>query len=102
MGTSPLVILAIIALTLVFEGLLFGSEIEDFQLPQFEEPKSGGFFAVLDALLSIVQVIWGVVLFFFNLVTFNVPGAPWYIRVPVGTMLTGGLVWSIATLIRGN
>lgn len=95
-------VLAIIVVTLVFEGLLFGEELENFSFPQFEEPTSGGFFGALEALLSIVKVVWGAVLFFFDLLTFNVPGAPWYVRVPVGAILGGGLVWSIATLIRGT
>lgn len=102
MAASPVPILAIIILTLTFEGLLFGSEIADRSFPSYEEPQSGGFWGALDAVVAVVQVIWGAVVFFFNLITFNVPGAPWYIRVPIGAMLGGGLVWSLATLIRGN
>lgn len=102
MGSSPIAVLSIITLVLVFEGLLFGEEVAAYSFPTFEEPQSGGFFGVLEALLAIVQAIWGTVVFLFNLLTFNIPGAPWYVRVPVGGMMFGALVWSIAELIRGK
>lgn len=99
---NPLPILLIIIMTLTFQGLLFGAEIADRVFPTFREPTSGGFFGVLDAIIAVVQAVWGVVLFFFSLLFFDVPGAPWWVRVPVGAALTGGLIWSIATLIRGG
>lgn len=95
-------VLAIVLITLTFEGLLFGSEIAERGLPSFERPNTGGFFGALDALLAIVSGVWGAILFFLNLVTFNVPGAPWWIRLPVGGLLGGGLIWSIAVLFRGG
>lgn len=102
MASSPMVVLSVIVLTLVFEGLLFGEELAEASFPSFEQPEGGGFFDVLDAVLAIVQAIWGTVVFVFNLVSFNVPGAPWFVRAPIGFILGGGLVWSIATLVRGN
>lgn len=102
MGSTAMTVLSVVILTLTFEGLLFGEALAQQSFPTFTEPSSGGFFGVLDALLAIVQAVWGAVLFFFNLVTFNVPGAPWWIRLPVGGLLGGGLVWSVATLVRGG
>jgi hypothetical protein len=101
-GNTAITILAIILVTLTFEGLLFGAEIAEQSFPSFDEPTSTGFFGVLDALLAIVKAIWGAVVFFFNLLTFNLPGAPWYVRLPVGGLMFGGLVWSIASLVRGG
>lgn len=102
MSNTAMSVLAIIVLTLTFEGVLFAEEIAERSFPSFEEPTSGGFFGLLDALLAVVQTVWGVVVFFFNLITFNVPGAPGWVRVPVSAMLGGGLVWSIAVLVRGG
>lgn len=99
---NPVPILAIITIVLTFEGLLFGEELAQYSFPEFNEPESGGFFGILDALLAIVQAVWGAVVFFLNLLTFNVPGAPWYVRLPIGAILSGGLIWSIAVLIRGG
>lgn len=102
MSNTALSLLVVIILTLTFEGLLFGEELAERSFPSFEEPSSSGFFAVLEALLSIVKVIWGTVVFLFNLITFNVPGAPWWVRLPAAGVLGGGLIWSIAILIRGG
>lgn len=102
MAPSPVGVLMTVIVTLTFTGLAFGEEIAQDSFPEFEEPEGGGFWGVLDALTAIVQAIWGAVVFFFNLITFNIPGAPWWIRVPVGTALTGSLGWSLASLIRGG
>lgn len=102
MASSPVAILSIITLVLVFEGLLFGQQIAAYSFPSFEEPQSEGFFAVLDSLLAIVKTIWGTVVFVFNLLTFNIPGAPWFIRIPVAGIMGGGLIWAITELVRGN
>lgn len=99
---SPVPHLLVMTVVLVFQGVLFGSEIAEESFPEFEEPSSGGFFGALEALLAVVQAVWGVVVFVFNLVTFNVPGAPWFIRVPIATYFGGTIVWSLASLIRGS
>lgn len=95
-------VLAIVMITITFEGLLFGSEIAARSFPSFDQPTSGGFFGALDAILAVLQAVWGAIVFFFNLLTFNIPGAPWWIRIPIGSILGGGFVWSIAALIRGG
>lgn len=102
MGNTALSVLAVILLTLTFEGLLFGEQIAERSFDGFSEPRSGGLLGGLDAILAVVQGVWGVVVFFANLITFNVPGAPWYVRLPVAGILGGGLVWSIAVLFRGG
>lgn len=102
MGVNPVALLAVILLTLTFEGLLFGEEIAERAFPSFEQPTSGGFFGALEAILAIVQAVWGGVVFFFELITFDIPGVPWYIRVPVGGILSGGLIYSIILIIRGG
>lgn len=95
-------ILAIIILVLTGEALIFGEEIAARSFPTFEQPQSSGILGALDALLAVIQGVWGAIVFFFNLVTFNVPDAPFWVRIPAGAILGGGLVWSISQLFRGN
>lgn len=99
---KPQAILAVIIMVVAFEGVFFGAEIAERSFPDFDQPQQGGFFGALDAILAVLQAVWGAVVFFVNLLTFNIPGAPAYIRYPVGAALTGGLIWSIAGLIRGG
>ena len=115
MASSPLVVLSIVFLTLAFEGLVFGGEIASQSFPKPEEaPASCGegddalsriancITSVVYGIVNTAKVIFGVVAFLFNLITFNVPGAPAYIRFPVGGIIVVGIVWSVAGLIRGN
>lgn len=106
-------VLAVVFLTLAFEGLVFGGELASQSFPQ---PIDSGtacsgtgldliancVFAFFEGVLNVFRVIFGVVAFIWNLITFNVPGAPDYVRYPVGGIIVVGLVWSIAGLIRGN
>ena len=100
MARSPIMTLAIILTVLAFEGLIFGQSIAERSFPTFEEPTSTGFWGAFEAALAFVKAVWGVVVFLFNLITVNVPGSPWWIRLPVGGILGGGLIWSIAQLLR--
>lgn len=102
MAKSPVAVLAIILLVIGGEALLFGGDIAARSFPTFEEPTQSGLLGAIEGIVQIVSVIWGVVVFFFNLITFNVPDAPFFIRVPVGGILGSALIWSIASLIRGN
>lgn len=116
MASSPLVVLAIVSLTLTFEAMIAGSEIAAASFPEFEALDDGtcdegvqcedGFFAGLKRIGNYIgnffQIIWGVLVFFTKLMTFDVGGTPWPIRVPLSTLLIGSTVWSLATLFRGN
>lgn len=102
MAASPVKILILITLVTIFNALLIGATAEEEVFTPFQEPESDGFFATLEALLAIVQAVWDVVTLVFDAITFNIDGAPFYIRFPLGAIMGFGLVWSIATLIRGN
>jgi hypothetical protein len=112
MAMNPLPIIAIITATLVFQALIFGEEYAEQSFPNYEEFTSAcddgddGFFSGIYCIFQQVgyffRVIVGVVLFLFNLISFNVPGAPWFIRVIVSGILGGGIFWATATLFRGN
>lgn len=114
MASSPMAFLIIITLTLTFEGLYFGQDLFTNSYPEFN-PVSfdsctgnaldliGCWFANLgNIVLNIVKAIFGTVVFFFNLLSFNIPGTPVAIRAILGTIFTGGIIWSIAGLVRGN
>ena len=114
MATSPLPFLIIITLTLTFEGLYFGQDLFTNSYPEFKEVNFGActgnpldvigcWFANIGAIIAnIAAAIFGTVVFFFNLLSFNIPGTPPAIRAILGTIFTGGIIWSIASLIRGN
>ena len=102
MAPSPIPVFVPVLALLAFMGLLFGEEIGEEGFPSYERPDSGGLLGVVEAVGGVLQMIWDVIVFFFNLVTVNIPGTPWFIRLIVGSIIGGTLTWSIATLIRGN
>lgn len=53
-------------------------------------------------IIDLFRVILAAGLYFFGLVTFNVPGAPPFLRVVIGSLTGGPTIWAIATLLRGN
>lgn len=114
-AASPAPIILVVALTLVFEGLLFGSSIANTSFPAASSVDFGscGNVGGLDligcvisnafnAVVNVFKVIIGAVVFFFNLVSFNVPGAPWFVRMVVGCAIGGSIIWAIAGMFRGN
>lgn len=106
-NAGPIVVLAIVVLTLIFEGMLYGSELAEQSFPTLDEPEeedcSGfldGFACGVRAAWNFIRMLFGVVAFFYNLVTFNVPGAPWFVRVFVGAIFGGSILWTLAVFIR--
>lgn len=102
MAYNPIPILAVVAVSVAFQALLFGGELVPEEEPEVEEPDDGGFFAALDAILAIVKSIFTVVAFIVQSIAFPFPDAWWPIRFVGGAIQTSGLVWAIATLVRGN
>lgn len=90
-----------ILLTLVLEGLLFGATIAERVAPDFVEPRSG-LIGLADVGFNLVQGIWGVISFFYSLVTFFIPNSPWWFGVPMTAYNTIGLIRGIALLFRGG
>lgn len=98
---SPPAVMAALIAILTFESLLFGVEIAERTAPVFAEPDSGGFWSFLDPIISLIQGIFTMVVFMFNLITFNVPGADAWARFLVGGIQVSALGYGIAGLIRG-
>lgn len=107
MSLSPIAILFIAVSTLAFEAILFSDSLTEMGLPVFEQPtvSCDGIInctiATVQFAVSIVKAVWGTIVLLINLLSFNVPGAPWYIRLIIGSAVGGGMAWSIARLIRG-
>lgn len=102
MGTSPVSILVIIGIYVSFFALI---ETPGADEPTIDPDSSGvqnQSFGGLDILGDIIDAVVGVIQFIFDALTFNVRGAPAYIRAPVAIAINGSLIWSIITLIRGN
>lgn len=115
MGTSPVVGIVIVVLTLTFQGLLFGADIAEKSFPDLIRPEHqtqdcDGFFDgfvcafenVIAFIANIFIVLFGAIIFLFNMITFNVPGAPWFVRVPFGALMFGLIGWPAFTFFRGN
>lgn len=101
MASSPVPVLAIIGIYLVFYALVQGADSVDSGLDDDPGVSTSGFGGV-DILGDIIEAIISVVVLIFNGLTFNVDGAPFWVRFPVAVIIIGSLAWSAATLIRGN
>lgn len=107
---APIALLFIIAVSFAFQMAFLGDEINEIEFeidnPQ-NQTEDEGFFSdwtpdSLDALAAIIGTIWGFVKTFFNFLTFNVPGAPTWVRFIVGMTINGSLAWSLVALLRGT
>lgn len=102
-------ILFVVISTLAFEGLLFGSEIAadtfgDIVSPE-EQDCSGfldGVACVFTFIFDVFETIFAGIVFLFRLITFDVPGAPWWVKVPVAGLLGGGIILVVIQVFRGN
>lgn len=111
---SPAVVIIIVLLTLTFEGLYYGSDLATQSYPAPSNIQTGScggggldriacvIGGVFEFIVNVVKIIFGTVAFVFNLITFNVPGAPLFVRIPIGGMITLAILWSVASLVRGS
>ena len=99
--SKMLTVSVVILFTLVFQGVIFGQEISERVFPDFVEPRSG-VLGALDAVVAVAQAIWGGVLFFIALIGFDIPGTPWWLRVPMIAYNSFPIIYGISLLIRGG
>jgi hypothetical protein len=113
--SSIITALSIVGLTAVFMGLFLGQSLAEQSYPPFFNVNfgscAGNPLSVIGCWVSNVGALiinlfiflYGTVVFFINILTFNVPGAPSWIRTIIGTLMGGTVLWSIATaLFRGS
>lgn len=124
MSSAPIVILITATLSIVFTSALYGTELAErsqvFQsltISPCVNDQSGNFFsdithavgwigcnllAFLETIANLFILLGNVIAFFFNALTFNIPGAPTYVRLVVSVIAIGGVGWAIASLFRGT
>lgn len=110
---NPIPFLFIIVGTLTFTALIYGNELAAQSYPEMRDVNfsecDGGALETMACLFKNVFLtignafafIFGSIAFLWNLVSFNIPGAPTFIRFFLGSTLGFGLVWSIVVLTRG-
>lgn len=104
MAPSPVPVLIIIGVYVAFYAVMAGTaeaEVNTYgvdQDPGIEAPSGGVFSAIADVFSAISTVFD----FLIGALTFNVDGAPFWVRIPVGAGIIGSLAWSVVTLIRGD
>lgn len=112
-SSGPIAAILIIAMTLAFEGLLFGSTIAEQSYPALIPASFSTCGGGIDGIACYIGTfflfvanlfigIFGTAVFIFNLISFNVPGAPWFVRTVVGAGFGLTLGWAIASLFRGG
>jgi hypothetical protein len=107
MGVNPIPLLVILGLYLAFYGLMApdtnacgttsGANCGLADAPAVNQPDG-----IIDIVLGVINAVWGVVTFLYNAISFNIPGAPAWARVPIAVGFIGTLTWAIAGLVRGN
>ncbi len=129
MSTSPVKVLFGVTVVLCFQALLVGGEITEVNIfgdsfqqddPSVSYAECNGFLAgpliysgcllgnlatfFLEAneLISLFKAAINAFGIFLGLMTFNVPGAPFWVRMPVAMVVVGSSVWSLVTLMRGG
>lgn len=107
--------LVVVGLTMTLVGLMFGVNIAESSYPDFRAVNFGAcsgnaldligcWLANVGALVyNFFAFIIGTVAFMFNIMTFNIPGAPAWVRAMMTLLLGGPLLWLIGTkLFRGS
>lgn len=112
MAASPIATIIILTLAMIFQALLAGEEYFSDSFGGLEEAEEecdeptpfGPLVCFYRAVVHFVKTIGAFVKFIFKFTSFDVftSEAPWPIRVFFTTVIVALIVWSVATLIRGN
>lgn len=115
MGLNPIPYLLVAVLGIIFTFALEGNTLatDSFPTPSQADPDtcgSGGFFSSIECgistgvtfVINAFKVIYGSFVFLFRAVTFDVPDAPWYARIPITIIIGGSTTIAIVSIIRGN
>lgn len=109
---APFAILLLIGVVFAFELMFLGAQETPGPNQEAYDPGASKFddinnssdetFGFVSTVAGLVDAIIDFIKTMFDLLTFNIPGAPTVVRFPITVGIVGGLAWSIATLFRGN
>lgn len=96
----PYGLLAFGLLVSLILALVNGEELTDPVFTVSDASGCSNFFCdIFDTGAVIVNGVWAFVQILFATLTFDVPGAPWWIRVPIATYLIFGIGYVILNLV---
>lgn len=110
---NPMPVLVIVFLTLAFETMLLGSDVGQsvapYQIHIDTTREDCAPLAVGCGLMNFARPILAGIAFVVNglifiggLATFQIPGAPLWLRTTFGSLITFSLVWVVITTLRGT
>ena len=104
MAASPVPVLMIVGLYVAFFMLIVGTAGDTYGMGAVPEdlPSEDDDFGGWDIIGDIVRAVFGFIKLLFGALTFNVEGAPLWVRIPISTGIITSLLWSAMTLIRGT
>lgn len=104
MAVSPPAILTIIAIYTVFFAVITAAENDPDEPDTFSFDSDDCDIGLNNVcgLGDILGFVFDIIQFFFDALTFNVEGAPFYIRIPIAFAIVSSMVWAIINLIRGT
>lgn len=115
MAINPIPFLLVAVTGLVFISALGGEQIASDSFLPLSQPDpdscgSSGFFSSIECgistfftfIFNALKIIIGAFVFLYRGLTFDLPDAPWYARVPITIILGGSITISIVGIIRGN
>lgn len=93
----PVVLLAFSVVMMTFVAMVEQQPLTEADTGTFG--SSSGLSSDCSGILSILSCIGDFFHLIFNVMTFNIPGAPWWIRVPFGILMIGPWIFVIIVLI---
>lgn len=107
MALNPIPVLIVLVVTNVFGGLIAGENVVVKRFDEISDPTENGdcgFFCIeaVEVLAAIIQAVWATFLTIFDFLTFNITGAPAWLRAMIGFPVSGALVWSVVGTVTGS
>lgn len=117
-NVAPISLLLIAVAAIVFQSLIYLEEYsQDSFIPSLETPDCsvygpgiaegierigcyiGAFFLTI---ANFILMIGSVAVFLGNAISFNIPGAPWYVRAMMTVFFAGSVGWALVAMFRGT
>jgi hypothetical protein len=113
--TTPVTVLTVLGVYAIFFAMLTAAGIipapetgigTGLGAPNVDEsPEEGkfrqGILRFLGVILDFIRALIAGITFIINMLTFNIPGVPGWIRAIIATAINSSLLWSIIRIVRG-